>query len=65
MPISEGGQFRVHALITKEMDGEMREHKLIRADMCASQQEAADLAIFKSKQMIDQLGDGIQIIAVL
>ena len=58
-PMEEGGQYRVSALITKEIDGEMREHRLIRADMCSSQQEASDLALQKSRQVIDQRGDRI------
>ena len=52
--MEEGGQYRVCAIIRKEVDGEMREHKLIRADICSTAQEAADISIRKAKQMIDE-----------
>lgn len=56
-PMEEGGQFRVCALIRKEIEGEIHEHKLIRADICASSQEAADMSVRKARQMIDERGD--------
>ncbi len=58
-PMEEGGQFRVCAVIRKEIGGEMREHKLIRADICSSAQEAADMSIRKAHQMIDERGDKV------
>lgn len=58
-PMDEGGQFRVCAMISKEVDGEMKTHKLIRADMCASAQEASTIALRKAQQMIDEQGERI------
>ncbi|MYZ49845.1 HlyU family transcriptional regulator [Propylenella binzhouense] len=58
-PIPEGGQFRLAATITKEIDGETKEHHLVRADILDSEDEAASFAIRKARQMIDQIGDGI------
>ena len=58
-PMEEGGQFRVCALIRKEVDGEMREHKLIRADICSSAQEASDMSLRKAQQMIDERGERV------
>jgi hypothetical protein len=58
-PMDEGGQFRVCAIITREIDGEAKTHKLIRADMCSTAQEASDMAMRKAQQMIDERGDGI------
>lgn len=58
-PMDEGGQFRVCALISKEVDGEMKTHKLIRADMCSSAEEASTIALRKSQQMIDEQGTRI------
>ena len=58
-PKKEGGQFRVAAIITKEIDGEDKEHRLIRADMCSTAEDAADIAIRKSKQFIDERGDRV------
>lgn len=58
-PMDEGGQFRVCALISKEIDGELKTHKLIRADMCSTAQEASNIAIRKAQQMIDEQGTRI------
>lgn len=59
LPQNEGGQFRVCATISKEINGEMKEHKLIRADMCSTQEEASDIALRKAQQMIDEQGERI------
>ena len=58
-PMPEGGQYRLAATITKTVDGEERSHRLIRADVFSSQDEAAQFAIRKAKQMIDEQGDRI------
>lgn len=58
-PMDEGGQFRVCAMISKEVDGEAKAHKLIRADLCSTAQEASDIAMRKAQQMIDERGDGV------
>ena len=58
-PIDEGGQFRVCAIVSKEVDGEMKTHKLIRADLCASAEEASTIALRKAQQMIDEQGTRI------
>jgi len=59
MPMEEGRQFRVSALITKEVDGTMKEHRLIRADMCSTADEASDIAMRKARQVIDERGEGV------
>ena len=59
MPMSEGGQFRVCAMISKEIDGEACEHKLVRADVTSSKDEASDISIRKARQMIDERGDRV------
>ena len=58
-PINEGGQFRVCAMISKDVDGEMKTHKLIRADMCSTKEEASTIAMRKSQQMIDEQGERV------
>lgn len=58
-PMPEGGQFRVCALIRKEIDGEVKEHRLIRADVCGSAQEASDIALRKCVQFIDERGERV------
>ena len=56
-PIKEAGGHRVAARIEKEIDGEVKTHRLIRADVCSNPDEARDLSVAKAKQMIDQEGD--------
>lgn len=58
-PISESGQFRLAGSITKELNGEMQEHKFIRADIFTSKDQADEFALLKGRQMIDQLGDRV------
>jgi hypothetical protein len=58
-PIAEGTAFRVAATIEKEVGGETKTHKLIRADTVQGQ-EAAEAACFrKARQVIDEQGDRI------
>jgi hypothetical protein len=56
-PIPEGSQFRLAANITKEIEGEVRQHRLIRADLFTSADEASEAAIRKAKQVIKEQGD--------
>ncbi len=56
-PIAEDGQFRLAARIEKEVEGEIKTHHLIRADVLRDRESAADAAIRKAQQMIDQQGD--------
>ncbi len=58
-PIAEGGQFRLCAEIRKEVSGEMKTHRLIRADMFASADQAADASVSKAKQVIREQGERI------
>ena len=56
-PFQENGQWQTCGLISKDVGGELREHRFIRADRFPSQEMAADHAIVKAKQIIDQQGD--------
>ncbi|MEC9343676.1 MAG: HlyU family transcriptional regulator [Pseudomonadota bacterium] len=58
-PVAEGGQYRVCATISKEIDGEMKEHRLIRADLLPSAEEAVETTLRKAKQIIREQGDRI------
>lgn len=56
-PIREGGHYRVAARIEKDVDGQLRQHELIRADTVATLDEATALSVAKARQMIDEQGD--------
>jgi hypothetical protein len=58
-PFQRGGQWQLAARITKIVDGETKEHHLIRADLIADPEEAQSSAVMKAKRMIDEQGDGI------
>ena len=58
-PMPESGQYRVCALISKEIGGEVKEHTLIRADVCGSIDDASEIAMRKSRQIIDEQGERI------
>ena len=56
-PFQENGQWQTSGVITREVAGTLREHKFIRADRFSSRDMAADHAIVKGKQIIDQQGE--------
>lgn len=56
-PISEGGSYRVCAVIEKEIEGEMKRHELVRADTVQGLEAAQTASVGKAKQLIDEQGD--------
>lgn len=58
-PYKEGGQFQLCGVISKMIDGEMREHRFIRADRFAALDDAAQMTLMKARQIIDQQGERI------
>ncbi|MEP0940284.1 MAG: HlyU family transcriptional regulator [Rhizobiaceae bacterium] len=58
-PMKEGGQFRLAGTISMDMDGEVKSHKLIRADVFTSADECEEACIRKAKQVIKEQGKGM------
>jgi len=58
-PYRQNGQWQLAARITKEMDGETREHRLVRADLLSDPEEARQHALMKAQRLIDERGDGL------
>jgi hypothetical protein len=56
-PYKEGAQFQTCGQITKEVGGEMKTHRFIRADRFGTEDEAADFAISKGQQIVDEQGE--------
>ena len=50
----EGGQFRISGRITKNIEGEVKEHRFIRSDVLASEADANEFMLAKAKMFIDQ-----------
>lgn len=58
-PYRNQGQWQLAARITKEIGGESREHRLVRADLLADPEEARQQAVMKAQRLIDERGDGL------
>jgi hypothetical protein len=58
-PYSEGGQYQVCGVISKEIDGEAKEHRFVRADRCTSLDEAIGVSLRKGRQIVDEQGDAV------
>ncbi len=56
-PFKEGGQFQTCGIITKEVDGTLKEHRFIRADRFPALDDAVEVSIRKAKQVIDEQGE--------
>jgi hypothetical protein len=59
MPYAEAGQFQVAGVISKEVNGVAKQHRFVRADRFGSLEDAADFAIMKGRQIVDQQGERI------
>ena len=55
-PIDEGGQYRTAGRIRRDVDGETREVRFIRADNSTDRQGAIDHSVRKARQIIDEQG---------
>jgi len=58
-PKQEAGGWSTEAMITKEVDGELKTHHFIRADKTGDREGAVVLTLNKCRMTIDQVGDGI------
>jgi hypothetical protein len=57
-PVREAdGQYRIAGTISREVGGEMKQHRLIRADLFSSADDAAAAMIRKAKQVIKEQGE--------
>ena len=58
-PYKEGGQWQTCGTVSKTIDGAVKEHRFIRADRFSDEEAAADHAILKGQQIVDQLGERV------
>ncbi len=58
-PFRDGGQFQLSGIIEKEIGGELKTHSFIRADKFPSFEDAAQFALTKGRQIIDERGDAM------
>jgi hypothetical protein len=57
MPV--GSEYQLAGLIEKEIDGELKSYKFVRADRFSSKEDVVSFALAKGRQIIDEQGDGI------
>jgi len=58
-PYKNDGQYQTCGVVSKEIDGVLKEHRFIRADRFAGLDDAVDVAIKKGKQIVDEQGEKI------
>ena len=58
-PIREGGQYRTAGMIRREIDGETKEVRFVRADNSTDRQGAMDHSVRKGRQIVDEQGLGV------
>jgi hypothetical protein len=58
-PYQEGGQWQMCGVIEKEIGGELKSHRFVRADRFPGKEEAAQFTLAKARQIIDQTGDKV------
>jgi hypothetical protein len=56
-PIRQGGQFLTAGTITKAFPEGRKEHRFVRADTHASEEDARRFMVQKAQQLIDEVGD--------
>jgi hypothetical protein len=58
-PYKEAGQWQLCGVIAKEIDGEPREHRFVRADRFTDVDTACEMVFVKARQIIAEQGDRI------
>ncbi|WP_315924223.1 HlyU family transcriptional regulator [Mesorhizobium sp. SP-1A] len=58
-PYKEEGQYQTCGVVSKEIDGEVKEHRFVRADRFAGLDDAVEVSIRKGIQLVDEQGEQI------
>jgi hypothetical protein len=56
-PYQEGGQYQLCGIVEKEIDGDLKSHRFVRADRFAGQDEAVEFTLVKGRQLVEQDGE--------
>lgn len=56
-PFKQDGQYQCCGVISKEIDGILKEHRFIRADRFSSQDDAVAVILNKGRQIVDEQGE--------
>ena len=58
-PYKEGAEFQTCGVVSKEINGEAKEHRFVRAERFPTMEGAAEHSITKGKQIVDQQGERV------
>jgi hypothetical protein len=58
-PYQSEGQWQMCGVIEKEVGGEVKSHRFVRADRFAAKDDAVEMTFMKARQIIDQQGERI------
>ena len=56
-PYLDGGQWQLCGVISKEIDGVVKEHRFVRADRFTDRDTAIDMVFLKGRLLVEQMGD--------
>jgi hypothetical protein len=56
-PFKHDGQYQTCGVISKEIDGVVKEHNFIRADRFASLEDTVMITLNKGRQIVDEQGE--------
>lgn len=56
-PFKQGGEYQTCGIVSKEVDGVVKEHKFIRADRFASIDDVVSITLSKGRQLVDEQGE--------
>jgi hypothetical protein len=58
-PYQEGGQWQMCGVIEKQVGGELKSHRFVRADRFPDRDQAAEFTLAKARQIVDQMGERV------
>jgi len=56
-PYKEAGQWQTCGIVSKAVGDAVKEHRFVRADRFSDEDQAAEHAILKGKQLVEQVGE--------
>ncbi|PZR80985.1 MAG: hypothetical protein DI537_38865 [Stutzerimonas stutzeri] len=56
-PYQEGGQYQLCGVVEKDVGGEVKSHRFVRADRFVGIDEAAEFTLSKGRQLVDLEGE--------
>ena len=56
-PYQEAGQWQMSGVISREINGVLKEHSFVRADRFPSREDAVEFTLKKARQIVDLNGE--------